>query len=108
MSMVVKMSGPPESFTPMAKAIADGLDPKIFPEIRPLKGLFHENVSNVEQVAMVVSLIGFVAVLLAGVGIVGLVAYSVSQRTKETAIWLALGAERTQVLAAVLRSSHGP
>jgi predicted permease len=108
MSMVAKMSGPPESFTPVAKVIAESLDPKIFPEIRPLKGLFHENVSNVEQVAMVVSLIGFVAVLLAGVGIVGLVAYTVSQRTKEMAIRLALGAERMQVLAAVLRQFTWP
>jgi predicted permease len=108
MSMVVKMSAPTESFTPMAKAIAESLDPKIFPEIRPLKGLFQENVSKVEQIAMVVSLIGFVAVLLAGVGIVGLVAYSVSQRTKEIAIRLALGAERMQVLAAMLRQFTWP
>jgi hypothetical protein len=69
MSMVVKMSGPPDSFTPIAKAIVESLDPKTFPEIRPLKGLFDENVSKVEQVTMVVSLIGVVAVLLAGVGI---------------------------------------
>jgi hypothetical protein len=100
-SMVVKMSGPPESFTPVANAIAESLDPKIFPEIRPLKGLFHENVSKVEQVAMAVSLIGVVAVLLAGVGIVGLVAYSVSQRTKEIAIRLALGAERITPMSAM-------
>jgi hypothetical protein len=72
MSMVVKISGPPESFTPVAKAIAESLDPKIFPEIRPLKSLFRENVSRVEQIATVVSLIGIVAGLLAGVGIVGL------------------------------------
>jgi predicted permease len=108
MSMVVKMSGPPESFTPVAKAIAESLDPKIFPEIRPLKSLFRENVSKVEQIATVVSLIGIVAGLLAGVGIVGLVAYSVSQRTKEIAIRLALGAERAQVLAVVLRQFQSP
>jgi predicted permease len=108
MSMVVKMAGPPENFIPMAKGIADSLDPKIFPEIRPLKSLFHETVSRVEQIAMVVSLIGLVAVLLAGVGIVGLVAYTVSQRTKEIAIRLALGAERAQVMAAVLRQFAWP
>lgn len=108
MSMVVKMSGPTETFVPMAKGIAESLDPKIFPEIRPLKSLYHNTVSRVEQLAMVVSLIGLVAVLLAGVGIVGLVAYSVSQRTKEIAIRLALGAERAQVLAAVLRQFAWP
>jgi ABC-type antimicrobial peptide transport system permease subunit len=103
MSMVVKMSGAPEDFVSMTKVIADSLDPKIFPEIRPLKSLYQATVSTVERLAMVVSLIGLVAVLLAGVGIIGLVAYTVSQRTKEIAIRLALGAERAHVLVAVLR-----
>jgi ABC-type antimicrobial peptide transport system permease subunit len=57
----------------------------------------------VEQIAMVVSLIGVVAALLAAVGIVGLVAYSVSQRIKEIAIRRSLGEERVLVLEAVLR-----
>ncbi|HEV2710763.1 MAG TPA: ABC transporter permease [Edaphobacter sp.] len=108
MSMVVKMSGAPEDFVSMTKAIADSLDPKIFPEIRPLKSLYQATVSTVERLAMVVSLIGVVAVLLAGVGIIGLVAYTVSQRTKEIAIRLALGAERAHVLAAVLRQFAWP
>jgi ABC-type antimicrobial peptide transport system permease subunit len=49
-----------------------------------------------------------VAVLLAGVGIVGLVMYSVTQRTKEIAIRLALGADKTHVLASVLRQFCWP
>jgi ABC-type antimicrobial peptide transport system permease subunit len=49
-----------------------------------------------------------VAVLLAGVGIIGLVAFTVSQRTKEIAIRIALGAKRAQVLAAVLRQFAWP
>jgi len=108
MSMVVKMAGDPESLAPAARSIAEDLDPRIFPEIRPLKSLFHESVSQVEKVAAVVSLIGMLAVLLAGVGIIGLVAYSVSQRTQEIAIRLALGAARGQVLAAVLRQFAWP
>lgn len=108
MSMVVKMSGTSEDFVSMTKAISDSLDPKIFPEIRPLKSLYQDTVSTVERLAMVVSLIGLVAVLLAGVGIIGLVAYTVSQRTKEIAIRLALGAERAHVLAAVLRQFAWP
>jgi ABC-type antimicrobial peptide transport system permease subunit len=55
-----------------------------------------------------VSLIGFVAVMVAGVGIIGLVSFSVSQRLKEIAIRLALGAKKAQVLAAVLHQFAWP
>ena len=57
---------------------------------------------------MAVSLIGIVAVLVAGIGIIGLVAFTVSQRTKEIAIRIALGAKRAHVLAAVLRQFSWP
>ena len=57
---------------------------------------------------MIVSLLGLVAISMAGIGIVGLVAYSVSQRTKEIAVRLALGAKRLHVIAAVRSSSAGP
>jgi ABC-type antimicrobial peptide transport system permease subunit len=108
MSMVVKIAGAQESFVPQVKAISEGLDPKIFAEIRPLQSLFAESVSQLERLAMVVSLIGLTAVMLAGVGIVGVVAYAVSQRARETAIRLALGARRAQVMAAVLRQFTSP
>lgn len=108
MSIVVKMTGAPESLALVARSIAEDLDPRVFPEIRPLKSLFHESVSQIEKVAAVVSLIGMLAVLLASVGIIGLVAYSVSQRTREIAIRLALGAVRGQVLVAVLRQFAWP
>ncbi len=64
--------------------------------------------STVVQLATVISLIGFTAALLAGVGIVGLVGYAVTQRAREMAIRLALGAPRSQVLAAVLRQFAAP
>jgi ABC-type antimicrobial peptide transport system permease subunit len=92
----------------MVKSIGASLDPKLFPETRQIKMLYHDNVLGVERVAMVVSLIGFVAVLVAGVGIIGLVSFSVSQRLKEIAIRLALGAKKTQVLAAVLHQFAWP
>jgi ABC-type antimicrobial peptide transport system permease subunit len=45
---------------------------------------------------------------LAVVGLLGLVAYSVSQRTKEIAIRLALGASRTDISSSVLRQFAWP
>jgi len=58
--------------------------------------------------AVGVGLLGASALLLACLGIVGLVAYSVSQRTKEIGIRMALGARGTHVLSSVLRQMLRP
>ena len=108
MVVVVRTAGSTESLPTKAKAISESLDPKLFPEIRLLKVLYHDNVSAIEKVAMTVSLIGMVAVTMAGIGIIGLVAFTVSQRTKEIAIRIALGAKPSAVLTAVLRQFTWP
>lgn len=108
MVVMARTAGAPESLPPIAKTISESLDPKLFPEIRQMKMLYHDNVLGVERIAMVVSMIGMVAILMAGVGIVGLVAFTVSQRTKEIAIRIALGAKRAEVLVAVLRQFVWP
>jgi predicted permease len=108
MSIIVRTAGASDSLPPVAKAISESLDAKLFPEIRQVKMLYHENIKAVEQVALVVSLVGLTAVLMAGIGIIGLVAFTVSQRTKEIAIRLALGARPAAVLATVLRQFSWP
>jgi hypothetical protein len=108
MVIVARASGQPGSLAPTVKAISESLDPRVFPEIRQLKLLYRENVKSIEQVATIISLIGMVAVTLAAIGIIGLVAFSVSQRTKEIAIRIALGARPSAVLAAVLRQFSWP
>lgn len=108
MVLMVRTAGPNDGFLPAAKAISESIDPKLFPEIRQMKFLYHDNVLKVEQAAMAVSLIGMVAVLLAGVGIIGLVAFTVSQRTKEIAIRIALGAKSAEVLTTVLKQFSWP
>lgn len=108
MVVMVRTAGALDGLPVTAKAISESLDPKLFPEIRQLKALYHDNVSQAEKIAMIVSLIGLVAVFVAGVGIIGMVAYTVSQRTKEIAIRIALGAQPLQVLSSVLRQFSWP
>ncbi len=108
MVLVARVAGEPGTLAPAIKNISESLDSKLFPEIRQLKLLYRDNVVIVERIATAVSLIGVVAALLAAIGIIGLVAFTVTQRTKEIAIRLALGANPVHVLASVLKQFSLP
>ncbi len=108
MSVLVRAAGDPNTLTPTIKEIAGRIDTRLYPTITPLTAGFRKNVSQVEQVAAIVSLLGSIAIFLAVVGLLGLVSYAVSQRTKEIAIRLALGANRIEIFTAVLRRFAWP
>jgi predicted permease len=108
MSVLVRAAGDPNTLTPTIKAIAGSIDTGLYPTITPLTVGFRKNVAQAEQITTIIGLLGGIAIFLAVVGLVGLISYSVSQRTKEIAIRLALGANRVEIFAAVLRRFAWP
>ena len=108
MVVMVRTAGSVEGLPSIAKSISESLDPKLFPEIRPIKSLYADNVRTIEMTAGAITLAGFVALVLAGVGLIGLVSFTVSQKTNEIAIRTALGASGRNVLQSLLRQFFWP
>ena len=108
MVVLVRTAGAPEDVAAMARGVASSIDPALFPNVSLLRDSFHDEVGAVERGAVIASLVGTAAMLLAVLGIVGLVAYTVSQKTQEIAIRMALGAGRRHVVRTMLQQFFVP
>ena len=103
LSLAVRTKGEPEALTSQVRGAILSID-KNQPafDIKTMTDVFSASVANTRLVVTLFGVFSMLALLLASIGIYGVIAYSVAQRTHEIGIRLAVGAQARDVLKMII------
>src|SRR3989454_3579326 len=106
MSVVVRTTSAPATFSaPIKKALAEVLPDRPVSNVETMEQVVHDSTGSRRFPMLLLATFAALALVLAAVGIIGVVSYSVEQRTHEIGIRVALGARSADVLRLVLGGS---
>ena len=102
-SLLFRVHGDPRPFVPVLRNTLASVDPSIEFDVRTMAEVLDFQVLPFRLASWGAATLGLIGLMLASIGIYGVMAYTVSQRTREIGIRMALGADRNRVLWMNLR-----
>jgi len=99
----IRTSGDPADIAAAAAPVLRSFDPRVrFASVRPLREILEPQAKAWTLGATMFTMFGLLAVVVAAIGLYGVLAFDVAQRTRELGIRTALGAERGRLLRGVV------